>query len=417
MSPLELSPGTDFPVGQDDVVLISRNAGAAGIVLAQVLACSGASIAVIGREHPRRDDAVIEALEQLRLGGATVGYEIVDLANTAALNAAVRRIELRMGRVTAVAHAAVAAPARPIAETMPADLSAQVLSQSRALEQLVTAVRARDGIRRTPADQLKLVLTFGSVTGRYGLAEHAMVALSDALLADYGERLAAAGPGCQAIHVQWPAWAGAGLGERHDLASQLRQAGFASTPIATGSRLLLKLLAADHQPSRVAIHGRVGEQAPAPISVAAQSEAVNASQAPLPRRFAERVRLSYPGAELVTEASISQQADPYLADYVIDGVGVMPPAMAIEAMAQVASELAGRPLRSATQLTMNAPIVPHGGREPSVVRICAQSADDEVSVVIRTASTDFAVEHFRATFGVAQDAAGQPAAEGRSRAR
>ncbi len=400
MCPFTPASGAGFPVGPDDVVLITRGSGAAGLVLAQVLACGGAAIAVIGRDHPSRDEAVLETLEQLRLGGAIVCYEVVDLASTAALDAAIRRIELRLGRVTAVAHAAATPPPRPVADLTPAVLRAHVLGQARALDQVVTAVRARDGIRRTPADQLKLIMTFGSVIGRYGLAQESLAALSAGVLADYGEQLASAGPGCQALHVDWPTWAGAGLGERHDLASSLRQAGYASMPTATGSRLLLKLLAAGDPPPRVAMHGRVGHQAPVPVAVAG----VGCAASPVPRRrFIERVRLRYPGAELITEATLTPQADPYLADYLIDGVGLLPPAMALEAMAEVASTLAGRPMRAARRISMSAPVVLAAGQQPPVIRICAQrDEDDSVAVVIRDAGTGYAVDHFRATFSSGQ---------------
>ena len=417
MYPFTPASGAAFPVGPDDVVLITRGSGAAGLVLAQVLACGGAAIAVIGRDHSGRDDAVLETLEQLRLGGATICHEVVDLASTAALNAAVRRIELRFGRVTAVAHAAATPPPRPVAGLTPADLQAHVLGQAGALDQLVTAVRARDGIRRTPADQLKLIMTFGSVLGRYGRAQEGLVALSSGVLANYGEQLASAGPGCQALHVDWPTWAEAGLDDRPDLAEGLRQAGYASIPTATGSRLLLKLLGAGDLPPRVAIHGRVGHQAPLPVAVAAQAS--TASPAPR-RRFIERTCLSYPGAELIADATLTPQADPYLADYLVDGVGLLPPAMALEAMAQAASTLAGRPMRAAGGISMRAPVVLAAGQQPQVIRICAQRDDDRVAVVIRDASTGYAVDHFRATFSSGPDteqAAAASAAEPRAKRR
>ena len=395
MAPLAPRGASGFPAGPGDVVLITRGSGAAGLALAQVLACAGATIAMIGRDHASHDDAVLETLEQLRLGGATVGYEVVDLGSSAALNAAVRRIELRLGPVTAVAHAATTPPSHPVADLTDAELRAHVLSQTRALDQVVTAVRARDGIRRTPADQLRLILTFGSVIGRYGLAREGLVALSCAVLADFAEQLASAGPGCQALHVDWPTWAGAGLGERPDLVASLRQAGYASMPVATGSRLLLKLLGAGDLPSRAAIHGRVGHQAPVPVAAMA-SRADGGS--PVPRwRFAERICLHYPGVELITEATLTPQADPYLADYIVDGVYLLPPAMALEAMAEAASTLAGRPMRAAEEISMSAPVVLAAG-QPAVIRICAQRDDDGVTVVIRDASTGYAVDHFRATF-------------------
>src|SRR5215469_12805647 len=78
MEPAGCERGDGFAFGPGDVVLISRSAAAPGLALAEVLACSGAAIAVVGRDHPRHDDAVIATLEELRLAGAAVGYEIVN---------------------------------------------------------------------------------------------------------------------------------------------------------------------------------------------------------------------------------------------------------------------------------------------------------------------------------------------------
>lgn len=223
--PAAIERAGPFPLGQDDVVLISRSAGPAGLALAQVLACCGAGVAVVGRDHPGRDDVLITALEKLRQAGAPIGYEIVNPASATALEAAVRRIERRLGPVTALAQAVRTTPARALASLDPADVRAEVADQARLLEQFVNA-----------AGPLKLIITFGSIAGCYGLAENATAALASSALADHAERIAAASPGCHMLHVDWPQWSGT-----------------AQIPIAEGSRLLLNLLAATNRPARLAI--------------------------------------------------------------------------------------------------------------------------------------------------------------------
>ncbi|HEY3907834.1 MAG TPA: beta-ketoacyl synthase N-terminal-like domain-containing protein [Streptosporangiaceae bacterium] len=399
MAPVDLaSSGTSFPLGTGDVVLISRGAGAAGLAFAQVVALSGAAIAVIGRDHPHRDDAVIGTLEQLRTAGAAVGYEIVNPASAAALGAAVRRIESRLGPVTAIAHAARSAPSRPVAQLMPGELQAQLDDQNQLLDQLVAAAIG-------PGDRLRLIVTFGSVIGRYGLAGESATALASGVIADHGERLAAGCPGCRAVHVDWPVWSGSGLGEPAGLAQAAEFAGFAAMPVSEGSRLLLKLLGRPELPSRVAVHGRAGHQTPRPVALAARA-AQQAGPWPVPRgRFAERVVLHYQGVELITEATVSPRTDPYLTDYFTDGVCLLPPTLAVEAMAQVASALAGQPLRAATGISMTSPIV-LSGQATAVLRICALRTEETISVIIRCDHTDFAVDHFSAAF----DCAAQPGA-------
>ena len=360
---------------------------------------------MIGRDHPHRDDAVIGTLEQLRTAGAAVGYEIVNPASAAALSAAVRRIESRLGPVTAIAHAARSAPSRPVAQLMPGELQAQLDDQNQLLDQLVAAALG-------PGDRLRLIVTFGSVIGRYGLAGESATALASGAIADHGERVAAGYPGCRAVHVDWPVWSGSGLGEPAGLAQAAELAGFAAMPVSEGSRLLLKLLAQPELPSRVAVHGRAGHQTPRPVALAARA-AEQAGLGPVPRgRFAERVVLHYQGVELITEATVSPRTDPYLTDYFTDGVCLLPPTLAVEAMAQVASVLAGQPLRAASGISMTSPIV-LSGQATAVLRICALRTEETISVIIRCDHTDFAVDHFSATFdGAAQPGAAEPGEPG-----
>jgi len=361
-TPTECSGG--FPLAERDVVLISRSAGAVGQALAQVLACSGAAVAFVGRDHPGRDDAAIAALEQLRQAGAAITYEIVNPASAKALEAAVRRIERRLGPVTAIAHAVRPTPPRAIAGLRPGDLRAHIAGEARLLDHLVRAARGRD-------QALRFIITFGSVTARYGLAEAAMAALAAGMVADEGERLAAASPGCRALHVDWPA----------------------ALPVAEGSRQLLSVMgAAAELPGRLAVHGRVGLRAPRPVAIASSADPAQAG------RFIERVLVHYPGVELIAEATVNAKTDPYLSDYVVDSACQLPPTVAIEAMAQAASALTGAPMRSAADASMAEPIVLPGKQPSAVLRLCALAADDAVTVILRADSTGFAVDHFRATF-------------------
>src|SRR3989442_1657104 len=112
MLPAELPGGGAFPLGPTDVVLVSRGTKGAGLALAQVLACCGSPVAVIGRAGPEEDPAVVRGLEQLRSAGARIAYEVIDAANPADMAAAMQRIERRLGPVTAGGPPALAWPRR-----------------------------------------------------------------------------------------------------------------------------------------------------------------------------------------------------------------------------------------------------------------------------------------------------------------
>ena len=409
LSPLAGTDGGHFPFGPGDVMLISRASGAAGLALAQVLACSGAAISMVGRDRPWPDDQVVAGLEELRGAGAKVGYELVGLADHAALAAAVRRIEARFGRVTAIAHASVAQSHGELEDLGQAQAERQVLACVNPLDQIAAAVRAVARSGTSPA-QLRLVVTSGSIAGRYGMAGEGVTALASAALADYGERVAAASPGCRALHVDWPGWEGDGLGQRAGLGALLASAGITAIPVAEGSRQLLKAFGRGDLPGRLEVHGRAGVPAPRPVAVAG-SRRTREGTAP-GGRFAERVQVLYPGVEVVTEATLALLTDPYLADYRIDGLAVLPPPLALEAMAQAAALLAPGPLHAADDVLLDAPVVlPPGSPDGSaVIRMSAVREGDAISVRLRCEDSGFMVDHCRATFraGPAEPPAGQP---------
>jgi enediyne polyketide synthase len=395
--------GGNFPFGHDDVVLITSTSGAAGLALAHVLACSGAAVAIIGRARRAHDEGVVAGLEELRRAGSRICYELVDLAEHGKVSAAVRRIEARFGCVTAIGHAIGPVDRGALAALDVTAVHRLVRDHTAPLDQVASAVRAvarGGGVR---SGQLRVIATFGSVTGRYGLAEEGIGALVTGAITEDGERAAAASPGCQALHVDWPAWSGDALGERADLADAMARSGFAAMPVSDGSRLLLKALGTADRPRLLALHGRVGVPAPRPIAAAT---AVGQGRAP--ERFLERVLVHYPGVELITEATLSLSEDPYLADYCIEGVPVLPPSMALEAMAQVASVLAGAPVRHARQVSMNEPVaLPAATPAARVgIRILAARDGDGVAVRIRSVNTRFAAYHCSATFGVWGEAEG-----------
>jgi enediyne polyketide synthase len=389
MTPTETPGSTEFPLGPGDVVLVSRGSGGAGLALAQVLACCGARIAVIGREGPGETDEVEAGLEQLRAAEVRMAIETVDVANPTALRRALQRIERRLGPVTAVAHAVGVGGPRLIAELTEDELRAQVSAETMSLDRLVGAITAK---------RLRLIITFGSVAQPYGLAGEGLLALASGSLADQALRIADGIPRCRALHVDWPAWSGSGLGQRDSLAEELASSGATAIPVTEGARLLLKTLGTPGMPSRVAVHGRVG--VPAPPAIAAGAAASPEAAKLWRGRFLENVRVYYPGVELVCDARLTLRTDPYLSDHLIDGIPVLPAAMALEAMAEVVAALAGRPMRRLTAVSMNAPVVVPAGSDDAhaLVRICALATGGTVAAVLRCAESGFTTDHFRATF-------------------
>jgi enediyne polyketide synthase len=391
----EVPGGGEFPLGPSDVALVSRSSGAAALALAQVLACGGSAVAVIGRADPEQDGGVVAGLEELRLAGARIAYEVVDAADPADMALAVQRIERRLGPVTAIAHAVDPAAAVPVTELTERGVDAHLAVGRAGLGGLLTAVSTQ---------RLRLILTFGSVAGRYGLPRQGLLAAGSTALAEQAEAAAAAIAGCRTLHLELPGWSGRGLGEEPGLAQSMAESGMAAIGVGDAARMLLKILATPTRRSRLAVHGRVGVPGPRRAGTRdADAEAAAGAAAGAELRsagsFLRDVVVHYPGIELVCDVRLSLATDPYLADYRVDGLPVLPPAMALEALAQAASVLAGQPLRRATGVTMGAPVVlPAGGSGQTLVRICALADGGKITAALRCEESGLLVDHVRAEF-------------------
>jgi enediyne polyketide synthase len=372
-----------FPLGPADVVLVSGMAGLSDLTCAAALAGRASALAVIAPPGPE-DPRLAAYLAELRAAGTRVSRKKADPADPGQVAAAVRSLERGLGPVTAVVHAAAAGPIERCADLQESAVRAHIVSQRARLSTLLGAVAK---------ERLRLLVTFGSVAARYGMPMGACGALASGLLAEQAARLVT-GPRCRALHVDWAPFAdeeptpSPGPGARPAAAGP---GPIAPIAVSTGSRLLLGALATPGFPGRFAIHGRVG--VPAPLAVRAQGTA--------PRgRFLETVRVFYPGAELVADTRLTLASDPYLADHRIDGLPVLPLAMALEAMAQAASALAGRAQLHLTDVSMPAPVVlpADSGRGAAVIRVCALRRGETVEAVLRCGETSFGVDHVRATF-------------------
>ncbi|MEU9833033.1 polyketide synthase dehydratase domain-containing protein [Streptosporangium sp. NPDC048047] len=114
-------------------------------------------------------------------------------------------------------------------------------------------------------------------------------------------------------------------------------------------------------------------------------------------RFLTGARVHVPGVDLVADSRLSLADDPYLADYRVDGRATLPAVVALEAMAQAACALAGRPLDEITRMAFDRPVaVPDDGG--AVIRVRALRCGPLIETVLRCEETDFHVDHFRAAF-------------------
>jgi enediyne polyketide synthase len=373
---LSLEPADALPLGPDDVLLVSGGGKGIGYECAAALATScGLALGLVGRAHPEQDPALAANLARLNETGARIAYHAVNVTDPVAVAEAVQQLEDRLGPITALLHASgINEPVRF------ADLDEPRLRAH--LEPKVTGLR--NLLAAFDPQRLRLLVTFGSVIGRYGLAGESHYALANGALRAETERLSADLPHTRVLNLDWSVWAGVGMGERLGVLDTLLRLDVTPIPVAEGVATFLRLVATPGLPTTVAVHGRLGGL-------------IDAGQGKPVGRFLADIRVHYPGVELVSDACLDLTHDPYLADHRIDDLTVLPAVVGLEAMAQAAATLAGYPLREAHEVVLDRPvIVPENGAR--TIRVCALRRDDAIETVLRSAETDYRVDHFRARF-------------------
>jgi enediyne polyketide synthase len=374
--PLPLEPATDFPLGPGDVLLVSGGGKGIGYECAAALAASrGVALGLVGRAHPEEDPALAANLARLNKAGARIAYQPANVADPGAVAEAVQRLEGRLGPITGVLHASgINEPTRFI-DLDEARMRGHLKPKVTGLQNLFAALDPQ---------RLRLLVSFGSVIGRYGLAGECHYALANGVLRAEMERLAADLPDARVLHLDWSIWAGAGMGERLGVLDTLLRLDVTPIPVVEGVATFLRLVATPGLPTTVAVHGRLG------------GLIATGHVAPVGRFLAE-VRVHYPGVELVAEAHLDSRRDPYLADHRIDGLAVLPAVVGLEAMAQAATVLAGHPVRDICEVGLDRPvIIPADGVR--TIRISALHRGHAIETVLRSAETDYRIDHFRARF-------------------
>ncbi|MBT2212817.1 type I polyketide synthase [Actinomadura sp. NEAU-AAG7] len=376
------------PLGPDDVILVTG--GGKGITAECALTMAldgGARLAVLGRSDPERDEELAENLRRMEERGVTVRYARADVTDSEQVRRAVEETTAALGPVTAVLHGAGRNEPASLAGLDTAELARTFAPK---IGGLATVLDALD------TGGLKLLVTFGSIIGRAGLRGEAHYATANEWLAAFTEEFAGRHPDCRCLCMEWSVWSGVGMGERLSVVEELARDGITAIHPDEGVQIMRRLLADPEAPVTVVISGRTGT-----------IDTVRYDEPELPLlRFVDRPLVRYHGVELVAETTLSAGTDPYLADHLLDGNLLLPAVLGMEAMAQVAAAVTGRagaPLIEDARFPRPIVVPPEGS---TAIRVAAVvTGADTVEVVIRSAETGFAADHFHARLRYAGPAA------------
>jgi enediyne polyketide synthase len=386
--PLEPEP-LELPLGAGDVLLVTG--GGKGITAECALAlaqATGARLGLVGRTSPEADAELTANLARFAAHGLTACYVAADITDPAAVARAVETITQQLGPITGILHGAARNEPRLLSALDEADLQRTLAPKVGGLRGLLAAI---------PPEQLRLLVTFGSIIARIGLPGEADYGLANEWLTRMTETFQRRYPACRCLALEWSVWADVGMGARLGRVEALTRQGITPIPPDEGVALMRRLLS-QPVPTAVVVTGRYGAL---PTLRLAQPEQ------PL-LRFLDQIQAHYPGVELISDVEISSATDPYLDDHVVQGERLFPAVLGLEAMAQVAAALVGgrAPLEFADVRFIRPIALPPSGRTTIRIAAIARSAE-VVDLAIRCADTQFQTDHFRARcrFGGTPEAA------------
>lgn len=374
-----ISQGEQIRLQADDVVLVTG--GGKGIAAECSLALAvetGVGLALFGRSDPQNDADLAAHLTRLNLAGVRYCYLAVDVQDQLAVDQAIKEIEASLGPVTALLHAAGSNQPTLLSKLDDVSMQRVLAPKVSGLQNLLAAL--------TP-QRLKYLITFGSVIARTGMHGEAHYALANEWLAHLTEAFQRRNPATACLCIEWSVWSDVGMGKRLGSVETLRAEDITPIPPEKGVELFLQLLAYRQQTTRIVVAGRLGETPTLKREV---------GQLPF-LRFLEKPLVFYPGVELITEAAISLETDPYLDDHQLQNERLVPAVVGMEAMAQLAQAVTGEQSRPAFHdLQFLRPLIVTEQKSLTLRLLALVQDDGQVKMAVRSSESAYQVDHFHA---------------------
>jgi enediyne polyketide synthase len=372
-------------LGAKDVLLVAG--GGKGITAACSLALAqqtGVTLALLGRSHPQSDPSLAKHLANLEAAGIRYQYLSVDVLDAPGVIQAVNAIEAHLGPITGILYG-VGINNPMLLHMLDAEAFAETFAPKvKGLQNVLAAISPQ---------QIRHLITFGSVIACTGMPGEAHYALANEWLGQITAAFQSAYPACSCLCIEWSVWSDIGMGERLGRVAALRAAGITPIPVEEGVALFLRLISHNQTITRIVASGRFGAMPTLQMAT---------RQLPF-LRFLEKPLVFYPDVELIVDVEMSTSTDPYLNDHQLQHERIVPAVMSLEAMAQIAQAVKGSQTRPAfSDVRFASPLVipEHGSVTLRILALVL--LDGSVEVLIRSSETAYQADHLRAVCSFAQ---------------
>lgn len=374
-------PLSNLNWNNDDVILVTG--GGKGITVECAIAFAQkykVKLALIGRTNVNKSKPLAENLKRFEKLGIVVQYFQADLTDVISSKSVINSIELTMGKITGFIHGAGINIPKPWHEMNYLDFSKTLGPKLFGLRNILDQLNTNN---------LKMLLTFGSIIGENGMRGNADYALSNEWLREEVLFFSNKNPACKCLNAEWSVWSGAGMGEHLGVIDNFIKSGIHPIPLKKGVEFFMKWMANFPLLKNIIISGRYGKT----YDFSHTHYLPNL-------RFIDDIIIHYPGIELICEFELSQYNDLYLEDHEIFEDYIFPGVMGLEAIHQAVSFLCPSENFTFGNTLFEHPIILKKGETIKVRILALRISYCQIKVVIRCSSTDFQKNHFSSTINL-----------------
>ncbi len=315
---------------EEDVVLVSG--GAKGITAEcafEFARSTGARMILVGRSpNPTnlKDEGneIVKTLTRFKEAGLKCHYHQCDITDRQAVNRFVSWIRGKFGRIKGLIHGAGLNSLRRLGQVGVEEAYAE------SLPKVIGALNILGALGEEPPLFIMAITSVIGVTGMegsgwYGFANEVL----NLCLRKFGNEHA----GTQVQTIAYSIWDELGMGVRLGSLDRLSEKGIAPIPVKEGIKRFKQLVEHDAGVQQLIVVARIGGM---DTWRSPRIEQANGS------RFIEDIKYFLPGVELIAQAHLNVQEDPYLLDHNWKGSLLFPLVFGLEAMAQAVAYLTNR---------------------------------------------------------------------------
>jgi enediyne polyketide synthase len=389
-------------LGAIDTVLVSGGGKGITFEMAYALARkTRVKLGLLGSSPlPDQDDMdgeLAKNLEKMRQNAVRHLYVQADVTNYGAVADAVKIIERKLGKISAVLHGAGISR---FSEFVDMDLE----NYRRCID--IKAAGLYNIMQAVNLNRLKALHVISSVLGRTGMFRQADYTYANAWLDGATLSIARSFPKMHVFSVGYSVWEETGIGAKSGSLEMLQNVGVSPLSIKQGIDTYLKFALYKLPYNIYVCTGRLNPDV---------ERRLNPSLDVPAWRFLESVKRFVPTVELLAEAKLTHERDRYIPEHVFSGTPLMPTVLGLEAMTEAAMACLGtEEVPVISNVRLKRPMIIPEDTGLTVRTMALAEAQEEkgttvVNVIMRSESDGFANDHFEidCIFGMEKPAVGE----------